>query len=288
MRAMRIRARQIQESDIAEVVALLADGFKERPRAFWSDVLERMTLRPVPPGSPQYGYLLESDAAIVGAILLIFSTVRSDIETSIRCNVSSWFVQPAFRGYATLLVSKALSHKGVTYLNITPASHTLPILQAQGYANYNTGTFIAVPALASNSCHAQVMLATPDAHPSVAFDTFEHETLLEHAKYGCISLWCTARDHCYPFVFRFRNLKWAVPCAQLIYCRKLDDLARFAAPIGRFLAARGRLLVVVDSNGPISGLVGHYFDGKQPKFFKGPNQPRLGDLLYTERAMFGI
>jgi len=25
-----------------------------------------------------------------------------------------------------------------------------------------------------------------------------------------------------------------------------------------------------------------------PRFFRGPNRPRLGDLAYTEVAMFGV
>ena len=54
------------------------------------------------------------------------------------------------------------------------------------------------------------------------------------------------------------------------------------------LAARGRPFVVLDSNGPIPGLVGKYFDAKMPKYFKGPDRPRLGDLAYTEAAMFGV
>jgi hypothetical protein len=58
--------------------------------------------------------------------------------------------------------------------------------------------------------------------------------------------------------------------------------------MGRFLAMRGRPLVVIDANGPIPGLVGKYLDARQPKYFKGPDRPRLGDLVYSETAMFGI
>jgi hypothetical protein len=35
-------------------------------------------------------------------------------------------------------------------------------------------------------------------------------------------------------------------------------------------------------------LVGKYFGGKMPRYFRGPNRPRLGDLAYTEAAMFGV
>ena len=79
-----------------------------------------------------------------------------------------------------------------------------------------------------------------------------------------------------------------MPCAQLIYCRDIADFVRFAGPLGRFLALRGRPFVIVDSNGPIPGLVGIYRRGSMPKYFKGPRRPRLGDLAYTEYALLGV
>jgi hypothetical protein len=48
------------------------------------------------------------------------------------------------------------------------------------------------------------------------------------------------------------------------------------------------MFVLIDSNGPISGLVGKYLKDYMPKYFKGRVSPRLGDLAYTEVAMFGV
>src|SRR5262245_54977363 len=107
----RLRARQIDAADVTAVIDLLSCGFPDRSRAFWHDVLARLSDYPAPAGFPKYGYLLEHDGAAVGAILLIFSRLGCGDRTTIRCNVSSWFVEPAFRSYATLLVSKALGHK---------------------------------------------------------------------------------------------------------------------------------------------------------------------------------
>ena len=92
----------------------------------------------------------------------------------------------------------------------------------------------------------------------------------------------------YPFVFRPRLVKGFIPCAQLIYCRDIADFARFAGPIGRYLARRGRAIVIVDANGPIPGLIGIFRRGSKPKYFKGPQRPRLGDLAYTEYAILGV
>jgi hypothetical protein len=95
-------------------------------------------------------------------------------------------------------------------------------------------------------------------------------------------------DGAHPFVFMLRWTKAVIPCAQLIYCRHIRDFVRLAQPIGRYLAVRGRPLVIIDSNGPIPGLIGKYVAGKAPKYFKGPERPHLGDLAYTETVLFGL
>jgi hypothetical protein len=120
------------------------------------------------------------------------------------------------------------------------------------------------------------------------FDPFEQDVLREHAEHGCISLWCVTAERAYPFVFRPRFVKGVIPCAQLIYCRDIADFPRFAGPLGRRLARHARPIVIVDSNGPIPGLIGIFRHGSKPKYFKGPQRPRLGDLAYTEYAILGV
>ncbi len=82
---------------------------------FWDHALNALARREPPPGLPKYGYLMESGGAPVGAILMICSAMRAGDALAPRCNLSSWYVEPAFRTYAPLLVSQALRHKEVTY-----------------------------------------------------------------------------------------------------------------------------------------------------------------------------
>ena len=79
-----------------------------------------------------------------------------------------------------------------------------------------------------------------------------------------------------------------IPCAQLIYCRDMAELVRFARPLGLHLARRGLPLLILDANGPVRGLRGRYFPDLMPKYYRGPRPPRLGDLAYTETAFFGV
>lgn len=283
--APKIRCRQIADGDLDALADLLKRGFgARRTHAFWRQVLAGLKARAVPDGMPRYGYLLENAGVPVGAILLIFATTPGGAAP--RANVSSWYVEPAFRSYAPLLVAQALKLKQVTYLNVSAVPHTWPILGAQSYQRYSNGVFVALPAVQRS--HNDVRLLAPDRQPDAPHERFERDLLIEHAGYGCISFWGVTRERAHPFVFRPRIVKNVVPCAQLIYCRDISDLVRFAGPIGRLLARRGRPFVVIDANGPIDGLVGRYFDNTMPKFYRGPVRPRLGDLAFTETALFGM
>jgi hypothetical protein len=283
-----IRCRQIIDADIAAVTTLLARGFKNRGRRFWENALRRLGSRLPPPDLPQYGYLLESSGTPVGVLLVICSTVRVGDKLVTRCNLSSWYAEPAFRAYAPLMVAHALKHKGVTYLNISPALHTRPIIEAQGFSRYSDGVFIAMPTLSGLFARGRVTILDAQQRPTADFEPSDRDVLLEHAALGCTSLWCATAERAYPFVFRPRLAKKLIPYAHLIYCRQLGDFTRFAGPIGRFLARRGRPIVILDSNGPIPGLVGVYRRGQMPKYFKGAQPPRLGDLAYTEYAVMGV
>jgi hypothetical protein len=284
-----ICCRQIVDADVPAVAALLAHGFPSYSVQFWAQGVQQLGRLQSPAGLPKYGYLLESEGRVVGTLLLIFSQMRAGDEFVTRCNVSSWYVEPTFRVYAPLLTLRAHAAKNVTYLNVSPHPDTHPILKAQGFSCYCDGKFVAVPILhglfgGSNG----VKVFDARVRPTVGFDPFEQEILLQHAKLGCISLWCTTSERAYPFVFRPRRIKKVIPGAQLIYCRDTGDFVRFARPLGRALARLGTAFVVIDANSPIPGLYGVFRPGNDPKYYRGPQRPRLGDLAYTECAVLGV
>jgi hypothetical protein len=261
----RIRSRVIAASDLDAVVELLNKGFGyRRSRRFWRRAVATLSRHSAPDGLPQYGYLLESGGRPVGVLLLIFSMPATGANPSaVRCSMSSWYVEPEFRNYASLLAAQAMRHKGVTYLNISPAPNTLAIVKAQNYERYSRGLFFAVPTLGRRGVSARILPG--DVAPGAPHEAFESELLRRHDGYGCVSFWCETAARAYPFVFRRRFAKAVLPCAQLIYCHDIADLARFSALIGRRLIAHGCPMVVADANGPLPGLVGKYVDGLMPK-----------------------
>jgi hypothetical protein len=63
-------------------------------------------------------------------------------------------------------------------------------------------------------------------------------------------------------------------------------MVRFAGNIGRFLLMQGGMLVRFDSNAPVPQIFGWYSELRGRKYAKGPRPPRLGDLSFSEAALF--
>jgi hypothetical protein len=291
MPAVKPRIREISDNDVEAIADLLTRGFVHRPREYWMRGLRRQGTRPLPPDVPRYGYLLENEGVTVGCLLLIYSSKVIDGETVTCCNVSSWYVDPAFRNYAALFASMTQKRKDVTYFNVTPAAATWPILDAQGFKPYCRGLYFSAPALSRNGHGMTIAAVTPDT-PSVAgLSGEELDMLKRHAEYGAVSLVCRNAEATLPFVFfplRKRRGVIPVPALQLGYCRSIPDYVGCAGAIGRYLLQRGKPVIIVDANEPLAGLAGFYSEAHGRKYFRGPHRPRLGDLADTEFALYGM
>jgi hypothetical protein len=222
---------------------------------------------------------------------MVNSTKIVDGETAVFCNLSSWYVDPAFRNYAALFASMSQKRKDVTYFNVTPAKSTWPVIEAQGFQLYCRGLHFSAPALSSSGRGMTVEQVASDALVVKGLPGDDLELLKRHAEYGGLSLVCHTDGSALPFVFfplRKRRGVIPVPAMQLGYCRSIEDYVRCAGAIGRFLLRRGKPIIIVDANGPIATLPGIYTEVRGRKYFKGPHQPRLGDLADTELAIFGL
>ena len=291
MLAVKPRFREIQDSDLDAIGDLLTRGFVHRSRDYWMRGLRRQGTRSLPPDVPRYGYMLEHQGAPVGCLLLIYSSKIIDGEAAIRCNVSSWYVDPEFRNYAALFASMTQKRKDVTYSNVTPAVTTWPILDAQGFVPYCRGLYFSVPILSRGGRGLAIEAVTQDTAFIAGLPDADLALLKRHAEYGCLSLVCRTADGTLPFIFfslRKRRGIIPVPAMQLGYCRSIDDYVKCAGAIGRHLLWRGKPIVIVDANGAMMGLPGVYTEVRGRKYFKGPQQPRLGDLADTELAIYGM
>jgi len=288
--AQQVRCREISDTDIDAIADLLTRGFVYRSREYWMRGLRRQAAREVPQGYPRLGYLLDNDGVAVGVLLLLYTSRIDGGEATIRCNLSSWYVDPAFRNYAPLLTTVAQRKKEVTYLNISPATWTWPIIEAQGFNCYCSGLFFSIPALSRVEAGAAIEIISPETRAIDGLPDADAKLLTSHARYGCLSLVCRTAGGPFPFILmplRIRRGWIAPPAMQLVYCRDIAEYVRCAGAIGRALIRRGKFSVILDANGSIPGLAGIYSTARGRKYFKGPHQPRLSDLTETELVLYG-
>jgi hypothetical protein len=283
--ARTVRCREIHAEDVSNVVDLLTHGFA-RDRCYWTRALTRLTDHPTPPELPKYGYVLDVGGTLVGVVLLIATTVYVNGERHNRCNVSSWYVEPAYRSYGSILAMRAIRHPNTTFFNVSPAPHTWSILESQGFEQFATGRTIAIPALTRSPRGVSVEVISSSIISGKDLVQQEVDILEHHESYGCLSCICEFEGERFPFVFGLHLRYGFLPVAHLVYCREFADFIRFAGAIGRFLARRKYAFVIFDSNGPIPRIVGKHFGGRL-RYRKGGHQIRLGDVAYSEQVMFG-
>ena len=183
----------------------------------------------------------------------------------------------------------ATKSKTVTYLSYCPLEPTRRTIGARGFSRYNHGMYACIPALSLTSERATVRPFDLAADYRGLLSRDEIELLADHAAFGCTALVCKSISSAHPFVFMSQRIKKAgitIHCAHLMYCRDVKDFQRFAGSTGRALAARGMLLVLVEADASIPGVPGRLFPEHNPLYLRGPFTPHVGDLAYTEVALF--
>lgn len=246
--------------------------------------LDRMGVRPAPSNYPRYGYMLEAGGRPVGVLLTIFSCPSVEGRDVPRCNLSSWHTEEAYIAQAPLLLSAALRAKEVTYLNISPALSTQPIVEAQGFRSFTRGSLLTTPIL---SRHGFFAGAARRLDECATGDYPEAELIRDHLALGCLCFAVEWGGEVYPFVLaKPRRLRGFLLAAQLLYCRSLEIYARCAGALGRALIRLGIPAVLVDSEDPVPGMPNRRINRQQKRYVYGPHPPRFGDLAYTELAIF--
>ena len=285
----KFEIRAIEDGDIAEVIALLCEGFPRRSTEYWRTGLRKLSERERPPQCEKYGYVLVADKALRGVVLTIPSLHENDSETQTFINISSWYAQPKFRGTpAKELYGYASRHQNVTYTNLSAASNTIKTITSFGFQEWTRGQMIAVGLRSRRSRLEQARIIASNEVGRAEISSTEARVLADHQSFGCLTFYLETRDNLSPFIFVRRYLKGFIPCAQLIYCRNVIDLVEYGQAIYIWLTMQGFPLMLIDASGPIEGLVGRYFHGKASKYFKGPRPAKAVDHTYSEMVILGF
>jgi hypothetical protein len=279
--------REIQDGDLAEVTALLCEGFPRRSTEYWRAGLQRLSSRERPPDTEKYGYVLEADKALRGVVLTIPSVHDHGSHPKIIINISSWYVQPSLRGNpAKELYRQASRRPDVTYTNLSPARNTIGTITSNGFQEWTSGQMVAMGFRRSRSKKARILTwkEVVSDDPS----SIEAKVLADHESFGCLTFYLNVKSSLLPFIFVRRYIKGWIPCAQLIYCGQLSDLVEYNQPISIWLATRGFPFMLIDASDPIKGLIGHHFDYKASKYYRGQRPVKAIDHTYSEIVILGF
>jgi len=277
---MAFQIREIGDDDLVEVVNLLSEGFPSRGQTYWQQCIAALGRMALVPPYPRYGYVLVADGALQGVMLLL--TAR--LETGPRSNLSSWYVRPIYRKFASFLFQRSLKTKGGVYLNVSPADHVLAIVKAFGFTPYTGGTYLLDPRAIFHRAGGRV---SPCDDAVVARLTDDVAMVIErHQEYGCQVCAIEDDEGLMPALFRVKRVRGLVPVASFLW----GDPARLVRNRGalmRWLVTRGIPAALIDApmNSHESGVA--LFPRKGVRYRKGTGDVAPGDLRDTEMAIFG-
>ena len=279
------RTAQLRLADSRDRDALadfLARVFPERTHAYWLTGLVRMIH--LLGESSGLGYVLEAEGRIVGALLTLKRPDQAEGEAVI--NLSSWYVEPAYRHLGMMLDKAATRDKATTYTNISPEPFTHKLIAAMGYHSLNEDTLIVAPWLSAPRLGVRVETYDPQKHDEalVSRARMAHD----HAAMGCRVLVAWEGAEARLFIFQDKPLPGLKQGAvHVIFTEDMACLARLAGPLGRALLKSRRFLWKVDGARVPKGLIGLAFKGRSSRWAKGAHPPGPNDLAYTELVVFG-
>lgn len=275
--------REIADDDLPAVVTLLTEGFPRRRSEYWRRGFENMRALPAVPNYPRYGYVLEADGQLQGAILLLTTQTGDGAP---RSCVSSWYVRKPYRTKATILYKLATTHAAGLHVNLSPAAHVVPMItRAFGFWSYTSGVCLIDAGAALRSARGW-RLSRFETGMTSDVPAHHVEVARRHLGFGCKAL--VLESPAAPpelVVYRLKLVKEFIPCAQLLHGTP-DRVLAARGPLMRHLLGQGIVLAQVDigESTATGGL--RCYPERNVRYAKG-GAPAIGDLLDSEFAVFG-
>jgi hypothetical protein len=274
--------REITDDDLQAVHELLVEGFSLRSEDYWTKGLANLGSLPRVDGFPRYGYVVDADDGPQGLLLTITSDRGGQ---GARTHFSSWYVREPYRQFALSLFRHALELKSTTFINPSPADHILPILKAFDFEPYTTGMLMIDLRTAVRGRSSRGAVQRLGSGDFAELPEPERRIAEDHLRMGCdvLRLETDARDGL--LIHRRKWIRRVLPCSQVILADP-ELMIDLAGPVMRAFASRGSLLSLCDVGQTTRPAVGRVFP-HGIRYFKGAAPPPVGDLSYSELAVFG-
>jgi hypothetical protein len=274
--------REIRDDDLEAVRALLVEGFPLRSDNYWAKGLANLASLPPVEGFPKYGYLVDADDAPQGLLLTITSDRGAH---GVRTHLSSWYVREGYRHFALLVLRHALDLQNTTFINPSPSDHVVRVLNAFGFEPYTAGVVMLDLRMAMRRRSSRGAVQRLGIGDLADLSEPEGQIAEDHLRMGCDVLRLETDVRAGLLIHRRKWIRRSLPCSQVILADP-DLVLELARPVVRALASRGSLLALCDVDQTREPAIGRVFR-RRIRYFKGAEAPPVGDLSYSELAVFG-
>ncbi len=283
--------RPIDASNLDPAIALLVEGFPDRPASFWHTALSRIQEfgENAALGLP-IGHVLMDGDRLVGVILTPASTrVADDGRTVAMINISSWYIVPDHRWRALPMLRAVLKHPDAVFTDLTPTEDVQKLLRLLKFDQISHGITVQVlPLLAMGRSRGAVvhdLSDVPDGDASRGLAGSQVVQMLKsYRQVGCLTALLQIGDAAYPLAFKARTIR-GLPAAMLIYCEDNAQFVRHLPAVARYLLKRGKLLALFDCH-PEQSSFGLSYPSRGIKFARGGSFANRTDYAGSELCLF--
>jgi len=275
-------------SDLDHATDLLAEGFPARTRAFWRTSIARLVQAGGNAAAeyPLGFFLMDKDEPVGVALTPASLRQRPESEPQRVVNVSSWYVRPAHRWRAALMLRKIVSEPGSIYTDLSPTADVRTMLATFGFKAVNLGVVMhLLPALALRRGLPATVSEWQAGEPLPAGSP--PPTLIEsHRALGCLPLIVEGKAGRTLLVLRPKRVR-RLPATQAVYVGSHAALEPHLPTLARHLLGRGLLVAQIDCR---SEAATHYagFRRNGLWFAKGSLFEDCTDHLGTELSLFDL
>lgn len=275
-------------SDLDRATDLLAEGFPGRTRAFWRTSLSRLVQAGgnAAADHPFGFFMMEKDEPVGIALTPASLRPRPEGAPLRVVNVSSWYVRPAHRWRAALMLRKIVADPGSIYTDLTPTADVRTMIATFGFKAINLGVVMhLLPALAlrrglpATVSEWQPGEPLPERSPPA-------ELVESHRALGCLPLIVEGRAGRTLLVLRPKRVR-RLPATQAVYVGSHAALEPHLPTLARHLLGRGLLVAQIDCRSE-AGTRNLGFRHNGLWFAKGSLFEDCTDHLGTELSLFDL
>ena len=129
-----------------------------------------------------------AENALRGVVLTIASVHTEGSERRVFINISSWYVQPPFRGSpAKEPYRHACCREGITYTNLSAAEYTVKTIISLGFEEWTAGQTVILDSKWRQPSREIIRILPLDKLVGVEIGSTEAELLADHENLGCLT-----------------------------------------------------------------------------------------------------